>query len=89
MDIPPPSPHPSSLSVACPVAPARGTTLQMSTLRSRSRLNALRDRLEVLHAQLAEQVELLPIGNESWMETERELRAAESAMAQLHGRRWV
>ena len=88
MDIPPPS-HQPTMSVACPVAPASASKLQMSTLRTRSRLTALRERLEVLHAQLAEQVELLPIGNESWIETERELRAAESAMAQLHGRRWI
>lgn len=64
-------------------------TASPSAFRSCSMALALRDRLEVLRAQLAEQVQTLPQGNESWLDTERELRAAETAMAQLGGLRWI
>ena len=43
----------------------------------------LRERCEQLMLLLAEQVQNLPLGNESWMNTERELVAAERALARL------
>ena len=43
----------------------------------------LRERCEQLMLLLADQVQNLPLGNESWMKTERELVAAERALARL------
>ena len=43
----------------------------------------LRERCEQLMLLLADQVQNLPLGNESWMSTERELVAAERALARL------
>ena len=43
----------------------------------------LRERCEQLMLLLADQVQNLPLGNESWMNTERELVAAERALARL------
>ena len=43
----------------------------------------LRERYEQLMLLLADQVQNLPLGNESWMSTERELVAAERALARL------
>ncbi|QNI41927.1 hypothetical protein [Synechococcus sp. A15-28] len=43
----------------------------------------LRERCEQLMLLLADQVQNLPLGNESWMSTERELLAAERALARL------
>ena len=43
----------------------------------------LRERCEQLMLLLADQVQNLPLGNESWMSTERELIAAERALARL------
>ena len=43
----------------------------------------LRERCEQLMLLLAGQVQNLPLGNESWMSTERELVAAERALARL------
>ena len=43
----------------------------------------LRERCEQLILVLAGQVQNLPLGNESWMSTERELVAAERALARL------
>ena len=43
----------------------------------------LRERCEQLMLLLADQVQNLPLGNESWMSTERELVAAEYALARL------
>ena len=43
----------------------------------------LRERREQLMLLLADQVQNLPLGNESWMSTERELVAAERALARL------
>ena len=43
----------------------------------------LRERCEQLMLLLADQVQNLPFGNESWMNTERELVAAERALARL------
>lgn len=42
----------------------------------------LRERCELM-LLLADQVQNLPLGNESWMSTERELVAAERALARL------
>ena len=47
---------------------------------------ALRRRLEQLRELLSHQVETLPLGDEVWMQTERELVAAEEAMRQLTDR---
>ena len=43
----------------------------------------LQERCEQLMLLLADQVQNLPLGNESWMNTERELVAAERALARL------
>jgi hypothetical protein len=40
-------------------------------------------RLDQLRLTLSDQVESLPFGNETWMQTERELVAAEQALRQL------
>ena len=44
---------------------------------------SLRRRLEQLQLKLSHQVETLPLGNESWLQTERELVAAEKALHSL------
>jgi hypothetical protein len=54
-----------------------------SRLASHLRLHYLRERLQTLRTQLAEQIDDLPSGNERWLDTERELNAAESAFAQF------
>ncbi|MEB3158979.1 MAG: hypothetical protein VKK03_05895 [Synechococcus sp.] len=41
-------------------------------------------RLDQLRHTLAHQVESLPCGDEAWIQTERELVAAEHAFQQLH-----
>ena len=46
---------------------------------------ALQAQRERLQEQLAEQIHSLPVGNESWLQTERELIAAERALHQLDG----
>ena len=40
-------------------------------------------RLEQLQLLLAEQVQTLPSGNESWLDTERELMAVEQALERI------
>ena len=40
-------------------------------------------RLEQLQLLLAEQVQTLPRGNESWLDTERELMAVEQALERI------
>ena len=47
---------------------------------------ALQAQRERLQDRLAEQINSLPVGNESWLQTERELVAAERALHQLDGR---
>ena len=47
---------------------------------------ALQGQRERLLERLAEQINSLPVGNESWLQTERELVAAERALHQLDGR---
>ena len=44
---------------------------------------SLSDRRDQLLERLAQQVEALPADNESWLSTERELMAAESALRRL------
>ncbi|WP_206749685.1 hypothetical protein [Synechococcus sp. UW140] len=44
---------------------------------------SLMRRLDQLRLTLSDQVESLPFGNEAWMQTERELVAAEQALRQL------
>ncbi|MEC8096358.1 hypothetical protein [Synechococcus sp. A15-60] len=39
----------------------------------------------MLQFELADQVATLPLGNERWLQTERELAAAEQALARLRG----
>ena len=40
-------------------------------------------RFEQLRLRLSEQVQTLPLGNDSWLDTERELMAVERALAQM------
>ncbi|CAK6696336.1 hypothetical protein I1E95_00765 [Synechococcus sp. CBW1107] len=49
----------------------------------RSSVDALRSRLLDLQARLQGQIQSLPLGNEGWLDTERELNAAEAALSQL------
>jgi hypothetical protein len=46
-------------------------------------VESLRGRREQLLLHLADQVDRLPQGNESWLQTERELMAAERALQRL------
>ena len=46
----------------------------------------LADRCEQLQLELSDQVASLPLGNERWLLTERELSAAEDALLSLHDR---
>lgn len=55
--------------------------LQILQLRRRLDL-----RLEQLRLQLADQVQSLPLGNESWLDTERELVAVEQALSRIPAR---
>ena len=64
--------------MVCSSAPSCSIPLHIVQLRQ-----ALRRRLEQLRELLSHQVETLPLGNEAWMQTERELVAAEEAMRQL------
>lgn len=45
--------------------------------------HSLQERMERLSLLLADQIETLPLGNEAWMQTERELVAAEKALQKL------
>ena len=47
--------------------------------------SALVERCQQLQLELSDQVASLPFGNEGWMQTERELWAAEEALERLHG----
>lgn len=49
----------------------------------RSKVEALRSRLNDLQSKLQSQIQSLPLGQESWLDTERELNAAEVALSQL------
>ena len=52
-------------------------------LRSLQLRRGLMVRLEQLQLLLAEQVQTLPRGNESWLDTERELMAVEQALERI------
>lgn len=52
-------------------------------LVSLQRRRDLLERLEQLQLLLSEQVQSLPDGNESWMDTERELMAVEQALERI------
>ena len=52
-------------------------------LRSLQLQRGLMIRLEQLQLLLAEQVQTLPSGNESWLDTERELMAVEQALERI------
>ena len=52
-------------------------------LLSLQRRRGLLERLEQLQVLLAEQVQSLPHGNESWLDTERELMAVEQALERI------
>ena len=67
--------------MVCSSAPSCSIPLRIVQLRQ-----ALRRRLEQLRELLSHQVETLPLGDEVWMQTERELVAAEEAMRQLTDR---
>ena len=43
----------------------------------------LQRRFEQLRLRLSEQVQTLPLGNDSWLDTERELMAVERALARM------
>ncbi|MCX5932028.1 MAG: hypothetical protein NTW83_09450 [Cyanobacteria bacterium] len=49
----------------------------------RPRIEALRSRLQELQIRLQAQIQSLPLGNEGWIATERELNAAEAALSQM------
>lgn len=66
--------------MSCASAPACSIPLRVVRLRT-----SLQCRLEQLRHTLALQVQTLPVGNEAWMQTERELVAAEQALRQLAG----
>ena len=44
---------------------------------------SLQQRFEQLRQRLSEQVQTLPLGNDSWLDTERELLAVERALARM------
>ena len=62
------------------LAAAPSCSIPLSVLQLRV---SLRRRLEQLRLKLSHQVETLPLGNESWLQTERELVAAEKALHSL------
>ena len=79
----------SQLSLAeCSVAvPAPYCSIPQRVVQLSEALQARRERLQ---ERLAEQINQLPFGNESWLQTERELVAAERALHQLDGRcQWL
>ena len=61
-----------------------GSCAKVATVRKMLMIRrTLQQRCEQLMLLLADQVQNLPIGNESWQDTERELQAVEQALAQL------
>ena len=52
-------------------------------LRLLMRRHGLLERLERLQVLLSVQIETLPLGNESWLDTERELVAVERALERI------
>ena len=53
------------------------------SLRLLMRRHGLLERLERLQVLLSVQIETLPLGNESWLDTERELVAVERALESI------
>ena len=53
------------------------------SLRLLIRRHGLLERLERLQVLLSVQIETLPLGNESWLDTERELVAVERALERI------
>ena len=53
------------------------------SLRLLMRRHGLLERLERLQVLLSVQTETLPLGNESWLDTERELVAVERALERI------
>ncbi|MAH58258.1 MAG: hypothetical protein CMN91_07465 [Synechococcus sp. ARS1019] len=53
------------------------------SLRLLMRRHGLLERLERLQVLLSVQIETLPLGNESWLDTERELVAVERALERI------
>ena len=53
------------------------------SLRLLMRRHGLLERLERLQVLLSVQIETLPLGNESWHDTERELVAVERALERI------
>ena len=66
------------MTVAAPSCLIQRHFLQLST--------TLAERCQQLQLELSDQVASLPIGNEHWLVTERELSAAEDALLRLHHR---
>ncbi|MCP9841711.1 hypothetical protein KBY93_13880 [Synechococcus sp. J7-Johnson] len=60
-----------------------GSFTDQTTWLKISRVEALRSRLQHLRERLQNQIQSLPLGNEGWLNTERELNAAEAAMSEL------
>ena len=56
------------------------TTVHRLTVMLR---RSLQQRFEQLRQRLSEQVQTLPHGNDSWLDTERELLAVERALARM------
>ncbi|QNI73724.1 hypothetical protein [Synechococcus sp. NOUM97013] len=63
------------MGVAAPCCLIQQHLLQLS--------DALSERCQLLQFELADQVATLPLGNECWLQTERELIAAEQALDRL------
>ena len=53
------------------------------SLRLLMRRHGLLERLERLQVLLSVQIETLPLGNESWLDTEREMVAVERALERI------
>lgn len=64
--------------MALAAAPSCSIPLRVLQLRA-----SLHRRLDQLRLKLSHQVETLPFGNETWLQTERELVAAEKALRSL------
>jgi hypothetical protein len=58
-------------------------SLSGTTWLNPSRVEALRARLRELQTLLEGQIQSLPFGHEHWLDTERELNAAEATLASL------
>ena len=76
-------------SHSCPTTGAQWLFRLLSVPSPRewySSVKPLQAQRERLQERLAEQIHSLPVGNETWLQTERELVAAERALHQLDGR---